>query len=112
MLEERAYCPDRRRHVRVARRDPVRRDGHACLRDEPYFPLCLQFDTACTGERCAVFGVPRALMAAELARHGLARGRLPSLRATCGACGRFAELAMIDWHVALCSACGGIAVPA
>ncbi len=112
MLEERAYCPDRRRHVRVARRDAARRDGHACLRDEPYFPLCLQFGAGCTAERCGAVGVPRALMAAELARHGLARGRLPSLRATCGACGRFAELSMIDPRVALCSVCGGIASPA
>lgn len=110
MFEERAFCPDRRHEVTVAWREPLH-EGHACLRDEPYFPLCLCFGAHCTGERCAAFGVPRVLMAAELARNGLAAGRLPSVQATCGACGAFTELAMLDWHRSLCPACGAVARP-
>ncbi len=109
MFEERAYCPERRHEVRVTWQEP--HDGHACLRDQPYFPLCLSFGPRCSGERCAAFGVPRVLMAAELARHGLARGRLPSVQATCSACGIFGELAMLDWHRSLCPACGAVARP-
>lgn len=107
MFGDSVFCIMRRVTVRIAW-TPLALHEQRTLPDTPV-PVCLDYGEPCwRAPRCPTFQVPRAVMAAWVARAGLGHGRLPERRDRCALCGDAAELQEIEAGTMYCPRCGGI----
>ena len=99
-----AYCSGCGHQVRLVFREPPPRDGHANLRDEAEI-VCLDYSEQCPGGTCPATGKPGIVMGVRLARSHLNDDAFEALHARCDACGRVADLEILDDTFAHCPLC-------
>lgn len=104
MENRKVYCPKCDEHVTVTVTPAPLHSGHASIPDGGDV-VCLDFGKQCTGQSCAVYGLPRVVMGVRLARSGLEPRRMESVQAVCDGCHRIAQLQVVDDTHAHCPDC-------
>jgi hypothetical protein len=104
MKQQTAYCSACDRDVQVVFTDEAARDAQAPITDAEC--ICLEMGVKCTGAMCPVGAQPPAVMAARLARSGLAPRFAPVQPLPCARCGRPTSHTILDHLHATCTVCG------
>jgi ssDNA-binding Zn-finger/Zn-ribbon topoisomerase 1 len=98
-------CPRCGCEVRLAWTRGAEHLGHANLEDGPEL-VCLDL-CDCEDGSCPLSGERSMVMAARLARSGLAPERFRRVRLRCGGCGEEREMEVLSGSRARCTVCGG-----